>query len=91
MHFYDTVPQYHGDFFYGKYYQVFVLGQNMTPIWKKCLAKLYSVNLSIHQDPKNNWRVPFKIQFLRASRLFRSASIRVHVEVLKGLTNNNSL
>ena len=28
--------------------------------------------------------------FLRASRLSRSASIRVHVEVLNGLTSNNN-
>ena len=28
--------------------------------------------------------------FLRASRLSRAASIHVHVEVLNGLTNNNS-
>ena len=39
------------------------LGKNMTPIWKYCLAKFYFINLSIHQDPKNNWRVPFKIHF----------------------------
>ena len=32
-------------------------------------CQVYFINLSIHQDPKNNWRVPFKIQILRASRL----------------------
>ena len=34
----------------------------MTPIWKQCVAKFYFINLSIHQDLENNWRVPFKIQ-----------------------------
>ena len=46
------------------------------------LSCFYFINISIHQDPKNNCRVPFKIFFLRASRLSRSASIRVHPEVL---------
>ena len=53
-------------------------------------SKFYFINLSIHQDPKNNWSGPFKYIFLRASRLSRSASIRVHVEVLNGLTSNNN-
>ena len=38
------------------------------------------INLFMHQDPKNIWRVPFKIHFFfRTSRSSRSASIRVHV------------
>ena len=40
-------------------------------------CKFYFINLSIRQDPKNNWRV-------RTSRVSRSASIRVHVEVRNG-------
>ena len=34
----------------------------MTPIWKSFNAKFYFINLSIHQDPITNWRLPFKIQ-----------------------------
>ena len=44
-------------------YVLFVLEQILTPIWKSCLAKFHFTNLSKHQDPKNNWRVPFKLQF----------------------------
>ena len=47
-------------------YYIFIylvtLGQNMTPIWKWCLAKFHCISLFIHQDPKNKWRVPFKIK-----------------------------
>ena len=31
--------------------------------------QFYFINLFAHQDPNNNWRVPFKIQIVRASRL----------------------
>ena len=53
----------------------------MTPIWKYCLAKLFCINLSIHQDPKNNWRVPIKIQnFAR----FSLVSISIHPRSRRG-------
>ena len=55
-----------------------VLGQNMTPI---CLAKLYFINLSIHQDPKNNWRVSFKIQKIAH---FSLVSLSIHPRSRRG-------
>ena len=47
----------------------------MTPIWKYCLAKFYFINLSIHQDPKNSRRVPFKIQKFEP---FSLVSLSIH-------------
>ena len=53
----------------------------MAPIWKSCLAKFYFINLSIHQDPKNNWRVPFKLQnFAR----FSLVSLSIHPRSRRG-------
>ena len=53
----------------------------MTPIWKYLLAKFYFINHSIHQNPKNNWRVPFKIQnFAR----FSLASLSIHPRSRRG-------
>ena len=45
---------------------------------------LFYQPLHVHQDPENNPRVPFKIQISRTSRLSRSASIHVHVDVQNG-------
>ena len=37
---------------------------------KEISCQVHFINLYIHHDPKNNWRVPFEIQKkLRASRL----------------------
>ena len=43
----------------------------------ECLAKFYFVNLSIHQDPKNNWSVPFKMHFFARFSLGRRPSDKV--------------
>ena len=53
----------------------------MTPIWKYCLAKFYVINLSIHEDPKNNWRVPFKIQYFAR---FSLVSLSIHPSSRRG-------
>ena len=58
MHYYEPYRITIGIFF--TVILLFVLAQNMTPIWKQCRGKFYFINLSIHQDPMNNWRVPFK-------------------------------
>ena len=42
---------------------------------------LYLINLSIHQDPKNNWRVPFKIQNLAR---FSLASLGINPRSRRG-------
>ena len=45
------------------------------------LAKFYFIYLSIHQDPKNNWRVPFNIQkFVRFSLI----SLSIHPRSRRG-------
>ena len=92
MHCYDTYRSTVGILFT---VTIFCLGTKYDANLEIMSCQVYFFNLSIHQDPQNNWRVPFKILrsifFLRASRLSRSASIRVHVEVLNGLTSNNSL
>ena len=53
----------------------------MTPIWKKCPAKFTFINLSIHQDRKNNWRVPFKIHFFAH---FSLVSLSLHPRSRRG-------
>ena len=53
----------------------------MTPIWKKCLAQFCLINLSMHQDPKNNWRVPFKTQFFAR---FTLVSLSIHPRSRRG-------
>ena len=54
----------------------------MTPIWKRCLlAKFFFINLSIHQDLKNNWRVQIKIpNFAR----FSVVSLSIHPRSRRG-------
>ena len=74
-HYYDPLIAVPWGFFYSNI--IICLGQNMTPIWKYCLAKFYFINLSIHQDPKNNWRVPFKIHFFARFSLGRRPSNKV--------------
>ena len=39
--------------------------------------QVYFFNLSIHQDPKNNWRVPFKIQNFARFSIGRRPSNKV--------------
>ena len=55
----------------------------MMIIWKCCLL-IYSFKLYICQDPRTARAYTSKIQKKRTSRLSRSASIRVHVEVRNG-------
>ena len=75
-------------FLYSRYYSFW--DKNMAPIWKYCLARLYLINLSIHMYIETRritreYRSKDKIDiFMRASRLSRSASIRVHVGVRNG-------
>ena len=78
MHYHDIIP-YRGTLFFFSVF--FVLGQIMTPIWKYCLAKFYVINLSIHEDPKNNWRVPFKIQYFAR---FSLVSLSIHPSSRRG-------
>ena len=51
------------------------LGQHIPPIWKSCFAKFNFIKLSIHQDPKNNLIVPFKIHLFAR---FSLVSLSIH-------------
>ena len=85
LYCYDIIPTaVPWGFFNSKYY---LFWDKMTPIWKQCLAKLYAINLSIHMYIKIrslSGEYRSKYIFFRASRLSRTASIRVYVEVPNG-------
>ena len=56
----------------------------MTPIWKYCLAKFMlsaSPYTHVRQDPKNNWRVPFKLHFFAR---FSLVSLSIHPHSRRG-------
>ena len=76
MHYYDPYRSTMDEDFFTVILLLF-LGQNITPIWKQCLAKLYFINFSMHQDPKNNWKVSFKIHFFSRLSLGRRLSNKV--------------
>ena len=57
---YDTYRGTMGIFFFSEYSLVWdKLWRQLGNNW---LAEFYGINLFIHKDPKNNWRVPLKIQ-----------------------------
>ena len=53
----------------------------MTPIRKYCLAKFYFINLSMHEDPKSNWKVPFETQIFAC---FSLVSLSIHPRSRRG-------
>ena len=72
MHCY-FLPRHHGDFFYGKY-DLFWDKYDVNLEIVSCQVLLYQP-LHVHEDPENNWRVPFKIQFYAH---FSLVSLSVH-------------
>ena len=50
------------------------IGSNVLPL-------VSFISLSIHQHPKNNWRVPFKIHFLAR---FSLVSLSIHPRSRRG-------
>ena len=67
MHYYyDIVPTaVPWGFCYSKYYSIFVLGQNAADL-EIMSSQIFCYQLShthVHQDPKNIWKVPFKLQY----------------------------
>ena len=66
------------DFFYSKYFLFWDKNDANLEIMS---CQVFFINLSIHQDPKNNWRVPFKIHFFAR---FSLVSLSIHPRSRRG-------
>ena len=53
----------------------------MTPISKECLDKFDVINLPIRQDPKNDWRLPFK---KKKNAMFLFVLLSIHPRSRRG-------
>ena len=88
MHYYyDLMPTaVPWGFIYCTSYILFVSGQYDANLGRmschvSCNQPLHT---HVHQDPKNNWRVPFKTHFFARFSLVSLSIRRVHVEVRNG-------
>ena len=64
-----------GGFFYSNFITCF--GTKYDANLEVMSCQVYFVNLSIHQDPRKNWRVSFKIQNFARFSLGRRPSNKV--------------
>ena len=64
---------------WGSFYRNFIIcfGTKYDAILEDISSQILFINLSMHQDPKNNWRVPFKIQYFARFSLGRRPSNKV--------------
>ena len=68
MHYYDPYRSTMG-IFYSNF--IICFGTKYDASFEVMSCQIYFIKLSMHEDPKNNWRVPFKIQFFARFSLGR--------------------